>query len=310
MRALVVERQGFAMTTLSYVLISPAKNEAANIEKTLKSMVAQVIPPKEWIIVSDGSTDGTDDIVRRYTSEHPWIQLVRMPENRPRSFAAKVDCFKAGMQNLRVREYDLIGNLDADISFDPDHFQMLVSKFEQIPDLGVAGTLMKEDSYDPLRDSAFDPKDVFGACQIFRRECFEATGGYIPIKGGGVDWAAVRMARLRGWRTQTFPEKVFHHHRPMGTGDRNLLSARFHYGRRDYLFGNHPLWEVFRAGFQITRKPYLIGGLLILAGYTWAALRRLERPIPQELLRFHRKEEMDRLLGFLGMRTRSRKRRN
>lgn len=284
---------------MNYVLVTAARNEEAFIENTVRSVLAQTLRPLAWIIVSDGSTDRTDAIVASFTRTWPWIKLLRMPEHRDRQFAAKAQCFKAGYEHLRELEFDLIGNLDADITFEPDYYQFLLTKFEEQPDLGVAGTPFTEDFINPgnhayARRSA-NLEHVSGACQMFRRTCFEQVGGYVPIKGGGIDWLAVTSARMQGWKTRTFTECVCYHHRPMGTGGRSLLSARFAHGQEDYYVGNHPLWQLGRGLFQMGKKPYLLGGLAILAGYGWAFLVRVKSPVPPELRAFYRKEQMARL---------------
>jgi hypothetical protein len=144
---------------------------------------------------------------------------------------------------------------------------------------------------------------VSGACQLFRRECFEDIGGYVPVKTGGVDHIAVLTARMKGWKTRTFTEKICLHHRKIGSADRGALKARFKDGRLDYALGGHPLWELFRTAYQMTRKPYLIGGLTLLAGYLTAGMRREERPISRELVKFRRREQMRRLKSFLAGKT-------
>ncbi len=110
---------------------------------------------------------------------------------------------------------------------------------------------------------------VSGACQVFRRECFEAIGGYTPVKGGSIDHIAVISARMKGWKTRTFTEKSCLHHRTMGTAGRSLLQSRFKLGLKDYSMGNHPIWEFFRATRQMTLPPVLTGGLALAAGYLW-----------------------------------------
>ena len=120
------------MPTLpNYVLITPARNEAQFIELTIKSVVAQTVRPIKWIIVSDGSTDGTDEIVCKYTTNHPWIELVRMPERRERHFAGKVHAFDAGYARVRHLDFDVVGNLDADVSFGPEYFSYLLRKLAE-----------------------------------------------------------------------------------------------------------------------------------------------------------------------------------
>jgi glycosyltransferase involved in cell wall biosynthesis len=285
---------------LSYVLVTPARNEEKNIERLILSVASQTILPSKWVIVSDGSTDGTDEVVRKYSDMNHWIELVRMPEHRDRQFAAKVHCFNAGYSKLNHLPHEIIGNLDADISFEEDYFEFLITKFRENPLLGVAGTPFVEDGgYSSISDSFEGGKHVAGGCQLFRRACFEEIGGYTPNRAGGIDWIAVTTARMKGWATQSFPEKVFYHHRSLGTGESNWLKSHFNYGRKDYYLGNHPLWEAFRIIYRTMKKPYLMGGLLTLSGYLWAVVTRMERPVSKELMAFHRDEEMRKLKSIL-----------
>lgn len=291
----LVDRRRQNTSLPAYVLITPARNEAAFIELTIKSMVAQTVPPLKWVIVSDGSTDGTDDIVKKYVDECKWIELVRMPERIERHFAGKVSAFNAGYTKVKDLDYDIIGNLDADISFGQNHFEFLLDKFAENPLLGVAGTAFIEDISVAYNYKFTNIEHVSGQCQLFRRECFEEIGGYIPIKGGGIDWTAVTTARMKGWKTRTFVEKTFVHHRKMGTGMSGLLISRFRFGKQDYYLGAHPVWEVLRCLYQMKGKPFILGGVLLFCGYFWAFLTRVERPIPQALIDFRRNEQMQRL---------------
>lgn len=286
------------LTPLKYVLITPARDEAQHIEGTIQSVIKQSVRPIKWVIVSDGSTDGTDDIVRKYILDNPWIELVRVPERRERHFAGKVHAFNAGYARLNELEYAVIGNLDADISFDEDYFSFLLGKLVNDPKLGLVGTPFR-DASSAVYDYRFTNIDhVSGACQLFRRECFEAVGGYVPVKGGCIDHIAVLTARMKGWKTRTFTEKVSMHHRAMGTAQQGMLMARFKNGGKDYAIGNHPAWELFRAVYQMTKRPFIIGGLMIVSGYGWAAVRRAERPVSPELVAFQRREQMQRLKRF------------
>ncbi len=280
---------------LTYVLITPARNEEGFIEQTIRSVVSQTVRPRKWVIVSDGSTDGTDDIVKEYLADHKWMELVRMPERKDRHFAAKVQCFNAGYEKVRGENVDIIGNLDADITFGKDHIEFLLAKFAADSELGVAGTPFVEGttSYDFRFTTS---EHVSGACQLFRRECFEQIGGYVQVKGGGIDWIAVTTARMKGWKTRTFVERVCHHHRPMGTASVGKLRANVSLGKQDYYLGGHPLWQLFRGCYQMGRKPYLVGGLSLLVGYWWAWITGVQRPVSRELIRFHQHEQMQRLL--------------
>ena len=288
---------------LTYVLVTPARDERGLIEGTIRSVIAQTHLPSKWVIVSDGSTDGTDELVGRFAKEHAWIELLRMPEHRDRTFAAKAVCFNTGFDRLKPTSFDLIGNLDADITFDPDYLQFLVGRFANNPRLGVAGTPFIEDASQPQSHSYAhrfaDLQHVSGACQMFRRRCLEELGGYTPIKGGGIDWVAVTTARMKGWQTRTFLEKTCFHHRKMGTASRNPLMARFQHGQEDYYVGQHPLWQLLRGTFQMTSKPVVLGGLFLILGYFWAMARRVRRPVSPELVSFRRAEQMARLRKML-----------
>lgn len=287
------------MNTLPpFVLITPARNEAQFVELTIKSVVAQKVRPIKWVIVSDGSTDGTDEIVRKYAAENPWMELVRMPERRERHFAGKVHAFNAGYARVAELDYGVIGSLDADISFDEEYFAFLLNKLAEDHTLGLVGTPFK-DGPSSIYDYRFvSIEHVSGACQLFRRDCFEEVGGYVPVKGGCIDHIAVISARMKGWKTRTFTEKVCLHHRQMGTAQDSVMMARFRNGRKDYSIGNHPLWELCRASYQMTKRPFFLGGLMLILGYVWAAIRHMERPVSPELVAFYRREQMRRLKNF------------
>ena len=287
-------------SSLRYLLITAAKNEEAFIELTIKSVVSQTVRPVRWLIVSDGSTDRTDEIVARHAAQHDWIELYRMPERTTRDFGGKVLCFNTGYARIKNLPHDVIASLDADITFEPDYFEFLLGKLAGDPQLGLVGTPFSENgqTYD-FRFSSVE--HVSGACQVFRRECFEQIGGYTRARSG-IDVIAVLSARMKGWRTRTFPEKHSEHHRPMGSANhQNKFLVNFKLGQTQYGLGFHPLWQTFRAVYQMTRKPYVIAGVALFVGYFWAMLRRVPRPIGPELVAFQRRDQMRRLRKFVGL---------
>src|SRR5579862_9676658 len=283
-----------------YVLVTPSRNEAAFIEKTLESVVRQTVLPEKWVIVNDGSTDETGAVAAKYAEKYPWIEVVNLPVRRERNFAAKVNAFNAGQERVKNLNYELIGNLDSDVSLDEDHFEFLLLKFKDDARLGVAGTVFKEESgYNSGTDSSEGQLHVSGQCQLFRRQCFEEIGGYFANKAGGIDWIAVTTARMKGWKTRSFREKAFFHHRHLGTAERSIVSSFFSYGEKDYYLGGHPVWEVFRVGYRLTQRPYILGGLALGTGYCWGILHRIPRPVSGELMAFHRKEQLAKLRSIL-----------
>jgi len=279
----------------TYVLVTPARNEAEFIEATIQSMVAQTVHPLRWVIVSDGSTDGTDEIVERYSAAHEWIELLKMPERKERHFAGKVHAFNAGLARVADLPYGVIGSLDGDVSFDRDYFAFLLERMVADPRLGLVGTPYKDTSREVYDFRFVSIEDVSGCCQLFRRACFEEIGGYTPVKGGAIDTIAVLNARMKGWKTRTFTEKILLHHRKQGTAQHGPLRARFDTGMKDYVLGNHPVWEFARVIYQMTKSPFVVRGLAVGAGFTWAVLRGTGRPISRELTEFHRREQMQRL---------------
>ncbi|HTV62232.1 MAG TPA: glycosyltransferase family 2 protein [Verrucomicrobiae bacterium] len=286
---------------MKYVLITAARNEESFIAQTLESVTRQTQLPEHWVIVDDGSTDGTAEIVEEYADRFPWISLVcRTTNRRQRHFGGKAEAVNAGFKFLETSEFEIIGNVDADISFGPDLMEYLMQRFGDNPRLGVAGAAYTEENWDSVKDSFEGEHSVHGACQLFRRECFQQLGGYLAVPGGGVDWIAVTTARMLGWETRNFPERYFHHHRNMGTAERSRIGALFDYGMKDYCLGGSPLWQLFRAAYRTGKRPYVLGGLALFMGFAWAAVKRMKRPVSPELMRFHRHEQRRKLAAILG----------
>jgi poly-beta-1,6-N-acetyl-D-glucosamine synthase len=279
---------------LTLVLVTPARNEAALIEGTIQAVAAQTVRPARWIIVSDGSTDGTDEIVKAYTAQHDWIEYLRMPERRERHFGGKAHAFKAAYERLQSLDYDVIGNLDADITLERDYFKFFLEKFRENPQLGVAGAPFRDGSHQyNYRFTSIE--HVSGACQLFRRACFDEVGGYQPIEIGGVDLIAVITARMMGWETRSFPEKTCFHHRKVGSAERGPLEIAFKGGVGDYRLGMHPLWETFRTPYQMTKSPLIVAGAFRFLGFFWAMVFRKKKVIPAKVEEFRRREQMARL---------------
>lgn len=281
---------------MNYVLITAARNEEAVIRSTLESVVAQTRRPERWVIVDDGSTDATAAIVEEYAARHPWIELVCRVPRAERSFAGKAHAVNAALERMGGLPFDIVGNLDADVSFAPDYMEFLLRQFVEMPRLGIAGTPFTQDlGYDSTRDS-FEGEDyVAGPFQVFRLECFREIGGYVANHAGGVDWIAVMTARMKGWTVRAFPEKRFHHHRAMGTAERGRIRAMFSYGQKDYYLGGSPLWQVFRSLYQTRKPPLLLGGLSLFVGYAWALVTRTPRAVSPQLMQYHRRQQRRKL---------------
>ncbi|HEY7302958.1 MAG TPA: glycosyltransferase family 2 protein [Bryobacteraceae bacterium] len=288
------------MNLPSYVLITPARNEAEFIELTIKSVISQVTRPLKWVIVSDGSTDGTDDIVHRYTADHPWIELLPLPDRRERHFAGKVLAFNAGYERVKNLPYEVVGSLDADVSFDdPEYFLFLLKKLAENQKLGLVGTRLSDSAHFTYDYRFVSIEHVSGSCQLFRRACFEQIGGYVMAKGGAIDRIANIASRLKGWKTRTFTEKALLHHREFGRAEDGCLRARVKDGAKDYAVGSHPVWMFFRVVYQMGQKPYIIGAMALAWGYVLSYVQRCDRPVSFDVIKFNRREQMRRLSAIL-----------
>ena len=276
------------------MLLTAAFNEEAYIEETIKSVLAQVSLPRTWVIVSDGSTDRTDEIVQQYANRHSFIRLIRRNKDQNRRFASKVFALRAGLQSLSLEAFQFIGHLDADISLDPSYFCDLLKKFEDDTTLGLAGGWYSEKIGGEFRLSPGNSlTSVPGAIQMFRRQCYEDVGGLLPIEHGGEDWYAEIMARKCGWQVRSFSELIVRHLRETGTAGGSMRYC-YHQGITDYSLGSHPLFELAKLARRIGWRPYFVGALARLLGFLVAHFSR-ERMVPPDFVAFLRKEQLARL---------------
>ena len=281
----------------SYVLVTAAYNEERFIESTMHSVIAQKWRPLEWNIVSDASTDKTDEIIEGYAARYDFIRLVRITEEHARSFAAQVNAINAGIGQLKSRDFDYFGNLDADITFDPGYFLLLLEKFANNPRLGLGGGAIYEKAADgQFRDRKRNSiESVAHACQFFRRACFDSVGGrYLPLPYGAPDVYAEVAARMHGWEVMSFPDLPVHHHRFTGSADHALRNC-FRQGKADYSLGTLPMFELARVLRRSVDKPYMLGSLARLAGFGHSYCIRETRPVAKDFFRFIRKEQAQRL---------------
>lgn len=282
------------MTSTGYVLVTPVRDEEVTIGKTICSVILQTVTPREWVIVSDGSTDRTEDIVRAAAVEHPWIRLLPLPNRPGRSFAAVVHNTEAGIRHLETRDYSFLGLLDADVEFEPDYFAQLSSRFHTNPRLGLAGGVVIDVGL-PRDRFPRNRIDVPGAVQFFRRECFERIGGLIPIPEGGWDGMTCAMARMRGYETKLFTDLVVDHLKPRNISEGGVVRRKWQMGLRDYAAGYHPLFEFAKCVSRLNNPPLLIGAAAWWIGYCMATLQRRKRVVPPAVVEFIRSEQWVRM---------------
>jgi biofilm PGA synthesis N-glycosyltransferase PgaC len=283
------------MESSTYVLVTPARNEEAFIEKPLHAVISQTLLPKRWVIVSDGSTDRTDAIVNRYARQHAFIQLVRITGQERRTFSSKVYAFNAGYERLKGEDYAFVGILDADVSVAPDYYERVLNIFRQNPKLGIAGGIKYDWSHGTFQPVLCSKNSVGGPFQLFRRACFEEIGGFLPIAGGGEDAVAEIMARMHGWEVASFAELTVLHYRHTGKETGSRLRVALHEGIKNFLLGYHPLFQAAKSLYRIKEKPYVVGSVLSMTGYLLAAMRRDKKAVPDEVANYLRTEQLARL---------------
>ena len=276
-----------------YAIVTPAKNEEAFIERTLSSVVAQTIRPVQWVIVSDGSTDRTDEVVQQYADKYDFIQLIRR-EGTGRNFGNKVYAFQDGYKALTSFDFTFIGNLDADIELPPNYYESILAKFEADKRLGLAGGARLDLCDGQFVEIRCAKNSVGGPFQLFRKSVYDAIGGYRPLKLGGIDAVAEIMVRQHGWTVRTFTDIVSRHYRCTGTAKGSRFKASFRGGKKLYVIGYHPLFELVKL-LKVSGIKDMMRHACELAGYSIAALFRYERQVPEEFVQYLHQEQLERL---------------
>jgi biofilm PGA synthesis N-glycosyltransferase PgaC len=279
----------------TFALVTAAYNEERCIEETIKSVVAQNLRPDIWVIVSDASTDRTDEIAQRYAAEHAFIRFVRRNKDHNKGYSSKVFALRAGVEALGSETFEFLGHLDADISLDRTYFSDLLQKFKEDPSLGIGGGWYTE--ADESGEFKVAPGNIAvsvpGALQMFRWQCYQDVGGLLPIEYGGEDWYAEVMARKCGWTVKSFSEITARHLRKLGTA-RSALRYCYYQGFTDYAFGSHPVFELVKVAKRLTWRPFFLGAMSRLLGFGVAHFVT-KRMVPPDFVAFLRKEQLARL---------------
>lgn len=277
-------------------VISPVRNEEALVRFTLDAMVSQSVQPEEWLFVDDGSTDNTRGIIESYARVHPWIRVVSLPDRGFRQLGSGViAAFDFGVSQLRTSNYRYIAKLDGDMSFPPRYLETMLKRLEEEPDLAaVSGKVFRPDkrgfALEYIRDEM-----VAGQFKLYKRDAFEKIGGFTrTILWDGID---IHRCRMRGYRTLSFhdPEARLIHHRLMGSSDQNVLKGRARLGRGIWFMGYHPIYAMASGLFRMREKPYVIGGLIIIGNYFYAAMRGEPRFEDGEFIRDLQHWQLERL---------------
>jgi biofilm PGA synthesis N-glycosyltransferase PgaC len=281
--------------SISYVIISPVRDEEANLARTIESVLRQTVRPTEWIIVNDGSTDHTAEIADSYARQHTWIRVChRTNRGFRKSGGGVVDAFNAGLQLLQSKDWDFIVKLDGDLSFSAKYFEECFLAFQENRRLGVAGGSI----YNVINGGEYLEKcpefHVRGATKIYRRTCWDAIGGFWPAPGW--DTMDEVKAQMLGWSTQTLPELRVLHYRPTGQAD-GTWGAGFKNGRANYICGYHPLFMILKCLLRITKRPFLIQSASLFCGFISGYLKGVPQVDDRATIAYLRRQQIGRLFG-------------
>lgn len=290
-----------ATPVATLAIISPVRDEAQFVRNTLDAMVAQTVRPQEWLFVDDGSTDDTRTIVESYAADHPWIRIVTRDNRGFRQLGTGVIvAFDYGRTQLNTQDYQYIAKLDGDMSFPPRYLEVMLAKLESDPALAaVSGKVFRPENGNYVEEFIIDEM-VAGQFKLYKRAPFDEIGGFTQtILWDGID---IHRCRMKGYKTLSFhhPEARLIHHRLMGSSDANVFVGRVRLGRGIWFMGYHPLYAVASGLFRMHERPYVIGGLIIVASYFWAALRREPRFDDEDFVRSLRRWQLAQLRRLPG----------
>jgi glycosyltransferase involved in cell wall biosynthesis len=280
-----------------YVLITAARNEQAHLRATVDAVSRQTVRPLRWVICVNDSTDRTLELARQHSLSAPYVVPLNVCLGGPRSFGNKALAVARAFAEIEHLSFAFVGILDADHSFGPRYYEVLLSKFLEFPDLGIATGTHIEVLSDGTSRVLRQPHNI-AVCgmQMFRRECFSDIGGFRTLKWGGIDTLAGVMARQRGWTTQTFDEVEYHHLRQMGTeGVSTVLLTRIRYGIRDEKLGMHPAYVMLKFLKWLGERPYVLGSFAWLAGFLCALFLPRDDNVPSSCQSLLREEQLRRL---------------
>lgn len=285
------------------LVVSPVRNEAAHIERVVESVAAQTRPPDEWIVVDDGSNDGTGALLRSLSPRVPFMRVVEGPQGGPPNtardrlaLAAAPRAFNAGLAQARD-DFTHVAKLDGDVELPPHYYERLLERLRLDPELGiVCGSLVESTPSGPQR-LAVPPHHVHGALKLYSRPCLEAIGGVRECLG----WDTIdeTYARMRGFQTRSFPDLIASHERPVGTAD-GALRGRARHGRCAWIAHFGLGWVTLRSlKVGVKMRPRGLSGAAFLAGYLHAATIGVPRVSDDEFRRFVRGELRGRMRAAL-----------
>lgn len=280
----------------NYIVITPIRDEAKYIGRTIESMICQTCLPKKWVIVNDGSTDDTPRIIDAVSKQYPWIFTIHRPNRGFRkSGGGVVDAFYDGYRTIKELSWEYLVKLDGDLSFDSDYFQQCFEHFILDPFLGIGGGTVFSRKNGQLKiDSIGDPPfHVRGATKIYRNECWKKINPL--VKSPGWDTIDEVKANMYGWKTRTFQKPIIIQHKATGSADGNWKNW-FKNGLGSYITGYHPVFFIAKCFKRMVSKPLFIASLGLFTGYFYGYINNTPQIKDKKAIYYLRNQQMRRLL--------------
>jgi biofilm PGA synthesis N-glycosyltransferase PgaC len=280
-----------------YVLISPCRNESQYMRQTLDTVVAQSARPTKWVIVDDGSTDDTPQILADYAAKHDWIQIVTRKDRGHRAVGPGViDAFYSGYDAINPDDYDYLCKLDLDLRLPPRYFELLMQRMQADPLIATCSGKAWIEEHGELVDERHGDETSLGMTKFYRVDRFKAIGGFVrEVMWDGID---CHRCRMKGWKACSWnaPELRFVHLRPMGSSQQGVYTGRMRHGFGQYFMGTGFVFMAASSLSRMTQKPYVLGGLAMLWGWVRSALQRKPRYDDLEFRRYLHKYQMRALV--------------
>jgi glycosyltransferase involved in cell wall biosynthesis len=279
-----------------YIIITPVRDEAGYIELTIASVRAQTLQPSLWVIVDDGSTDGTGEILDTHGAQHPWIKVIHRPNRgRRASGGGVIEAFYDGYAAIGDAGWEFIVKLDGDLSFPPDYFEQCLARFAEELRIGIGGGMVCFDDHGRSREESVGdpPFHVRGATKIYRRACWDQIGPL--IRAPGWDTIDEVKANMHGWSTRTFRDLKVLQHKATGTAD-GRWGNWFKNGRANYVTGYHPLFMLGKCVRRALRKPPFLEAIALWAGFWSGYLKQVPRIDDPDAVRYLRRQQLQRLM--------------
>jgi len=280
------------MNCSQYALISSARDEGLHIGKMLESVLRQSQKPVRHVVVDDGSVDDTAKIVQEYQRRESFVELIQRKHDGQRNVGSKVSALAAAYDRIKHLQFEYVGCLDADITLPENYYEAMIERMNAYPQLGIASGIYLEKRGGRWKRVMSNARSVPGALQFFRRECFDAIGGYQSVKVVGEDSLAEMKARMKGWHTRSYDDIFAHHHKPRGSAIGGGTKTCYRCGMSDYLLGRHPLYVMLKGVRRLAERPYVFGAVAHLLGYWWLAIRRERPDVPDDLRDYIKREDI------------------